>query len=383
MSELVFKIMKAGRSFHAIDYNDRKEARGQARLLHWQGFGEWQDGRTRIDGRTMTAFLERQAGRNPRVTHPQFHAILSSRGESVPLERMQERALALLDALGYGRNPILLYSHADTRHRHLHIVSCRVDPEGRKINDRFEGIRAGKVLQQLEGVDTARAFGRDLEEALGYRFGTLRQFALLMEMRGYRSRKEGGDLRFFRHGSVQGSVSLERIERQRVTGEEMGAARIRGLILAHRQAFDSTLSEQGPVRKGSPRRWASPLTQELHRRFGCQFVFFAAGRHERPYGYVVIDHVNRNVVKGGEVLRMAQLIGPTASPGAMSGGMSEAGTKGREDFGAEEVQERGGPSPGLAASVDAWMQRIEEDARADMRQAGAVDRRRRKRNGAR
>jgi hypothetical protein len=94
----------------------------------------------------------------------------------------------------------------------------------------------------------------------------------------------------------------------------------------------------GGSRKGSPRRWASPLTQELHRRFGCQLVFFTAGRHERPYGYVVIDHVNRNVVKGGEVLRMAQLIGPTASPGAMSRGMSEAGTKGREGFGAEEVQ---------------------------------------------
>ena len=67
----------------------------------------------------------------------------------------------------------------------------------------------------------------------------------------------------------------------------------------------------------------------------------------------------------------------------MAGGMSEAGTKGREGFGAEEVQERGGPSPGLAALVDVWMQRIEEDARADMRQAGAVDRKRRKWNGAR
>jgi len=385
MSDLVFKIMKAGRSFHAVDYNDRKEVKGQARLLHWQGFGAWQDGRERIGSRDMQAYLQRQAQRNPRVTHPQFHAILSSRGESIPLDVMRARALALMEGMGYGRNPLLIYAHSDTRHRHLHIISSRVGPDGRKINDRFEGVRARRILNQLQGIDAARDCQRDMTDALGYRFGSVRQFALLLEGKGYRIQQQGGEIRCFRHGSCQGSVSVEQIQRQVETQpvDRSVAVRLRGIILAHQSFWDGTLSSQGPHRKGGSRVWSSPLTEQLHQRLGLQFVFFSAGRHERPYGYVVIDHANRSVIKGGDVLRLAQLEGGAMSKNLMPRELFEQETKGREYPRGEGVPEPGDHASELVRSVEAWMQRVTEDAQADMRQVGTEDRRKRKRDRAR
>ena len=96
MSEVVFKILKAGTSFHAMDYNGRKERNGQARLVHMEGFGPLQDGRTIADPREMKRYLELHSSRNPRVRHPQFHAILSVRGHSSSESSMVEMAKSVM-----------------------------------------------------------------------------------------------------------------------------------------------------------------------------------------------------------------------------------------------------------------------------------------------
>ncbi len=381
MSGLVFKILKAGRSFHAIGYNDRKEAKGQARLIHWQGFGEWQDGRNRIGRREMAAYLQRHSARNARVTHPQFHAILSSRGDSVPVEIMRKRALDLMASLGYGQNPIVLYSHSDTEHRHLHIISSRVGPDGRKISDRFEGIRARKALNLLEGIDTGKVFRKDLEEAMGYRVGSLRQFQLLMETRGYRSRRREEELCFFRHGVQQGSVAIAGIEkhiREHPPQVEV-AQRIRGLALAHRDTWDRSLALQGHTRKGASRVWSSAFSEQMHHRFGCQFVFFSAGRHEWPYGYVVIDHTQQTVLKGGDVLRLAQLIDPAPIRGRPWDESSEYPFRGNADAAETKGETRISSSESLAGAIGRLLSEVEQDVREDVRQAETTERKKKRR----
>jgi hypothetical protein len=39
------------------------------------------------------------------------------------------------------------------------------------------------------------------------------------------------------------------------------------------------------------------------------FIFFSSRTHDRPYGYAVIDHAQRTVYKGGDLIRLSQLIG--------------------------------------------------------------------------
>ena len=53
MSQLVFKILKPAASFHGVDYNEKKQQKGQASLIHMQHFGHLQDGRTQVSKQEM------------------------------------------------------------------------------------------------------------------------------------------------------------------------------------------------------------------------------------------------------------------------------------------------------------------------------------------
>ena len=50
-----------------------------------------------------------------------------------------------MEALGYGKQPYIVFKHNDIAREHIHIVSLRVDGEGKKINDRFEKRRSKKI----------------------------------------------------------------------------------------------------------------------------------------------------------------------------------------------------------------------------------------------
>jgi hypothetical protein len=49
------------------------------------------------------------------------------------------------------------------------------------------------------------------------------------------------------------------------------------------------------------------LKQIMKKRFGVDLIFF--GSKDKPYGYMIIDHKNKTVYKGSEVLSMKQLLG--------------------------------------------------------------------------
>lgn len=55
-----------------------------------------------------------------------------------------------LEKLGYGNQPYMIFKHEDIERSHIHIVSLRVDEQGRKIDDRFEFHRSDKIRRELE-----------------------------------------------------------------------------------------------------------------------------------------------------------------------------------------------------------------------------------------
>ena len=55
-----------------------------------------------------------------------------------------------MEALGYGKQPYIVFKHNDIAREHIHIVSFRVDSKGRKINDKFEKRRSKKITDALE-----------------------------------------------------------------------------------------------------------------------------------------------------------------------------------------------------------------------------------------
>lgn len=50
------------------------------------------------------------------------------------------------------------------------------------------------------------------------------------------------------------------------------------------------------------------LSSVLHTKFGIEVVFHKADGHDKPYGYSLIDHKERTVYKGGEIMNMDKLL---------------------------------------------------------------------------
>ena len=55
-----------------------------------------------------------------------------------------------MEALGYGKQPYIVFKHNDIAREHIHIVSLRIDGEGKKINDKFEKRRSKQITDALE-----------------------------------------------------------------------------------------------------------------------------------------------------------------------------------------------------------------------------------------
>ena len=154
MTKLVFKIMKPAASFHGVDYNERKQQKGQASLIHIQNFGHLQDGRTYFSREALKKYLAFYSKRNSRVKSPQFHDILSCKEQSFTNHQLKEYAIQLIQKMGYGDSPLLIYAHTDTKNNHIHIVSSRIDSDSREILDSYEGIKANKILTDLLSINT-------------------------------------------------------------------------------------------------------------------------------------------------------------------------------------------------------------------------------------
>ena len=80
-----------------------------------------------------------------------FHCSLNPHpDEKLSDETLTQIAKEYMEALGYGKQPYIVFKHSDIAREHIHIVSLRVDSRGQKINDKFEKRRSKKITDALE-----------------------------------------------------------------------------------------------------------------------------------------------------------------------------------------------------------------------------------------
>ena len=80
-----------------------------------------------------------------------FHCSLNPHpDEKLSDETLTQIAKEYMEALGYGKQPYIVFKHSDIAREHIHIVSLRVDSKGRKMNDKFEKRRSKKITDALE-----------------------------------------------------------------------------------------------------------------------------------------------------------------------------------------------------------------------------------------
>ena len=80
-----------------------------------------------------------------------FHCSLNPHpDDKISDEQLVQIAKEYMEALGYGKQPYIVFKHNDIAREHIHIVSLRVNGEGKKINDKFEKRRSKKITDTLE-----------------------------------------------------------------------------------------------------------------------------------------------------------------------------------------------------------------------------------------
>jgi hypothetical protein len=244
-------------------------------------------------------YLQTLSKRNTRVKAPQFHAVISAKGKEYDKVALTAIATEWLATMGYEKQPYLIVYHNDTDNAHVHMVSARIDKNGKKISDSFENNRAVHNLNKVLGLDEQHSAKQDIVNALAYNFSTKAQFLMILESKGYAIR--GNEV--IKFGKVQELLVPLLISQQiakyiPATNRKM---HLKALFHKYARVYDTTLN-QG--RSGS---FSSDFSKYLKEKHGLVLLFHAKDG-KPPYGYSILDHSGKGVFKGGEVMGLPELL---------------------------------------------------------------------------
>ena len=146
---MIAKISATENLGGALGYNFKKVEKGEANILLAAELYQSKEGRYTMED--VLADMEALIPKNCRTKKTVFHCSLNPHpDEKLSDERLTQIAKEYMEALGYGKQPYIVFKHNDIAREHIHIVSLRIDGEGKKINDKFEKRRSKKITDTLE-----------------------------------------------------------------------------------------------------------------------------------------------------------------------------------------------------------------------------------------
>lgn len=146
---MIAKISATENLGGALGYNFKKVEKGEASILLAAELYQDREGRYTME--EVFADMEALIPRKCRTKKTVFHCSLNPHpDEKLSDEQLTQIAKDYMEALGYGKQPYIVFKHNDIAREHIHIVSLRVDGEGKKINDRFEKRRSKQITDALE-----------------------------------------------------------------------------------------------------------------------------------------------------------------------------------------------------------------------------------------
>ena len=146
---MIAKISSTENLGGVLGYNFKKVEKEEASILLVQGLYQNKEGTYTM----AEVFADMQAviPEKCRTKKTVFHCSLNPHpDEKLSDETLMQIAKEYMEALGYGKQPYIVFKHNDIAREHIHIVSLRVDSRGRKINDKFEKRRSKQITDILE-----------------------------------------------------------------------------------------------------------------------------------------------------------------------------------------------------------------------------------------
>ena len=299
---MIIKILQNQTSFAGIDYSERKNAKGISELLAAENFGLVSEDMTK---QSYIKYLTMIGDLNDRVKNKQFHAVISTKGEKHSFEELTDIAKKYMIEMGYANNPYLVYGHKDTDHNHVHIVSSRVDKQGLRIDPSFERIRTRDFIKNELELNLDKSVDQVVAQTMGYNFGTKAQIKLLIEKEQFITRDKKGGIDLIKDGKVQKHISKEILDKN----------------LSKYELENSSLNQHKAIfKKYSEGRNLDEFQSIMKEKFGMDIVFHYPkksddlSKHENPYGYSIIDHKSKTVMKGSQIMPLKDLLSGKEKP---------------------------------------------------------------------
>ena len=326
---MISRILNARATYrNALDYNEKKVAEGNASIV---GYRNLPDDDILTLYRTFEA-LEQNPRVKRNVREKGFHMAVSPEpGEAIygDEERTVELVGRLMDDLGYGGQPYVIYKHNDIEREHFHVVSSRIRKDGTTVSSSYEGLGLLTSLRRMEkefGYVTGRSEEKSeelryrnvapedsdkiarmhdcVDLALKYDFSSFVQFQAILLMMGIRAAKaerKGREVLLFsvvdkNTGTVMSSVVSESVLRLKARDrfeKKVRQAWRAGLPLKEEKKLEVVVV----YCSGKAKTW---------REFGkmldeCGIGFVMDEKAGRCIGYSLVDRNFRNVVKPSEL----------------------------------------------------------------------------------
>lgn len=296
---MIITILPNSQNFHAVAYNERKVSQGLAELMEVSNFTTLTSANYNADN--FRDYLDSYSKRNDRIKNAQFHVSISCKGTEFTHQQLLEIAHLYMKEMGYGDDgqPVLVYAHHDTPNNHIHVITSRIAPNGRKISKEFEKKHSRqvtqRVMEQYTGQKQEPTLNEAIAEALSYRFTSKSQFCAILSSMGYDFKEDDNTptLFIYKGGGELGKLLIPDIMKHALNENKPDDKRRRQLRAILKKYRDLSANKE-------------ELAAVMKKKFGISLVYL--GQKDSPFGYVVVDHKNKTVFKGGEFLSIKELL---------------------------------------------------------------------------
>ncbi|MDR3652173.1 MAG: conjugal transfer protein MobB [Paludibacter sp.] len=164
---MVAKISIGSSLYGALAYNGEKINEEKGKLLVTNKI--FDDGTGKVDIHRAVEDFNCYMPLQVRTEKPVIHISLNPHPDDKLTDlELADIAREYMEKLGYGNQPYMVYKHEDIARHHLHIVSIRVDENGKCLNNAYNFHRSKAISRELEkeyGLHTAerqRPTGQEL-----------------------------------------------------------------------------------------------------------------------------------------------------------------------------------------------------------------------------
>jgi len=146
---MIAKINIGSNLYGALAYNQEKVDEGLGKILGANLVFEPADGHFNVS-ECMEDFMQFVPA-HFRTEKPVFHVSINPHpDDQLSDDELTDIGREYMDRLGYGNQPYLIFKHEDIGREHIHIVSLRVDSQGKKIDGYREHERSKEITEHLE-----------------------------------------------------------------------------------------------------------------------------------------------------------------------------------------------------------------------------------------